>query len=300
MTQLHPEVQREVLSKLQLAVRDAYCRRRRNVMYRFTQHRAEMKRRVEAKLKYEALAKLASAVAQAKAEQEAKDMELISQLAEVFKEFKKKPKAKDDTQFFAFRSVTKTLRLPEEDPMEFSPHGFDLSEVEVSDGGYYFDRPDNDPDEFNPYKGGDWYAKAVYGDRSLMGGRLRKQYSVLLRPEFSESLSLGLCRMLGFNRRALPLNPQPREIVSAWKQVIASKQGKHLPEEARKDWRMPIALWVGSLSSSEAGMYLQACRKEYASAWALGSASLQGVLKFAGELLVKQVEDDAGYEGEVM
>ena len=152
--------------------------------------------------------------------------------------------------------------LPEEDPMEFV-HGIDLAEVEVSDGGYYFDHPNNDPYEYDPYRGADWYQRAVYGDSSLVGRGPDRYYSVLMSSAFAQSMSIGLQRKVWVNLKTLPQRPNAEELLRAWSKVINSKHSAPVKEK-RSMWMIPLIVWIEVLSRQEAGMYLMACRKEYA------------------------------------
>ena len=162
---------------------------------------------------------------------------------------------------FGFSKDSMRYGLPPEDPMEFV-HGLDLSEIEVSDGGYYFDHADNDPYEVDPHRGADWLDKLVYGQNSMLGGKAPAFRSVLIRTEFMESLSIGLQRKVGFNPRSVGGDsPTIGQIVSAWYQVLDKKISTKVGYP-RDKWAAPLLIWIHSLTSMEARQYLVGVRKE--------------------------------------
>lgn len=184
-----------------------------------------------------------------------------------------------------YREFDLPYDLPEEDPMEFV-HGIDLAEVEVSDGGYFFEHPDNDPYEYNPYRGGDWYQRAVYGDNSLVGRGPDRYYSVLLATAFAQAMSIGLGRKVWVNPKTLPQRPDAEDLLKAWSKAIDSKHSAPIKEK-RSMWRIPLMAWIETLSRHDAGMYLMACRKEYAMVRRMKPAptGMLRVLEFAGKQL---------------
>lgn len=191
-----------------------------------------------------------------------------------------------------YREFDLPYDLPPEDPMEFSPHGIDLSEVEVSDGGYYFERLDNDPYEYNPYRGGDWYQRAVYGDNSLVGRGPDRYYSVLMAAAFAQAMSIGLGRKVWVNPKALPQRPNPEDLLRAWSRSIDSKNSSPVREK-RSMWMLPLMAWIEVLSRHDAGMYLMACRKEYTMVKRMKypPTGLLRVLEFAGKRLKDRTLD---------
>jgi len=202
-----------------------------------------------------------------------------------------------NTQFYVqdncvYREFDLPYDLPEEDPMEFTPHGIDLSEVEVSDGGYYFERMDNDPYEYNPYRGGDWYQRAVYSDNSLVGRGPDRYYSVLLAAAFAQAMSIGLGRKVWVNPKALPERPDAEDLLKAWSKAIDSKRSSPIKEK-RSMWPLPLMAWIETLSRSDAGMYLMACRKEYAMVKRMKypPTGLLRALEFAGKRLKDRTLD---------
>ena len=184
-----------------------------------------------------------------------------------------------------YREFDLPYDLPEEDPMEFV-HGIDLSEFEVSDGGYFFDHPNNDPYDANPYRGGDWYQRAVYGDNSLVGRGPGRYYSVMLASAFAQAMSIGLQRKVWVNPKALPQRPNPECLLLAWSKAIDSKHSSPIREK-RSMWMLPLMAWIETLSRHEAGMYLMACRKEYAIVKRMKQppTGLLRVLEYAGKRL---------------
>ncbi len=184
-----------------------------------------------------------------------------------------------------YREFDLPCDLPEEDPMEFV-HGIDLSEVEISDGDYYFDRPDNDPYEYDPYRGADWYQRAVYGDNSLVGRAPNRYYSVLLTSAFAQAMSIGLQRKVWVNPKALPQRPNTEDLLRAWSKAIGSKHSTPIKEK-RSMWMLPLMAWIETLSRHDAGMYLMACRKEYAMVKRMKfpPTGLLRALEFAGKRL---------------
>ena len=175
--------------------------------------------------------------------------------------------------------------------MEFV-HGIDLSELEVSDGGYFFDHPNNDPHDVNPYRGADWYQRAVYGDNSLIGRGADRYYSVMLASAFAQAMSIGLGRKVWVNPKALPQRPNSEDLLRAWSKAIDSKNSSPVREK-RSMWRLPLMAWIETLSRHEAGMYLMAGRKEYAMAKRMKCppTGLLRVLEFAGKRLKDRTLD---------
>ena len=208
------------------------------------------------------------------AERKGLKLEALGKLASVVKELRDAEKVKDtpapapcyqpECSFsFSKRSnlPVKERFMPPEDPLEFV-HGLDLSEIEVSDGGYYFDHADNDPYEADPYRGADWLDKLVYGQNSLLGGKAPAFRSVLMREEFMLSLSIGLQRRVGFNPRSVGGNsPTIGQIVSAWYQVLDKKISTNVCYP-RDKWTAPLIIWIHSLTSMQARQYLVGVRKE--------------------------------------
>lgn len=184
--------------------------------------------------------------------------------------------------------------LPVEIPSSLFP--FHVDEYEPPSGKYRDELLDKDHKKMedldvDPYRGGDWYANAVYGTSSLVGGGGKRKYNILLTRAFAESMSIGLSKEVSLDPRRLGTNPDPKDQVEGWYRLVLAPRGKPTISTPQAAWRLPLATWIQSLSRDEATGFLCNARIVYRHARMLKNKSLLKVLEFAGQELKARVLD---------
>jgi hypothetical protein len=187
-----------------------------------------------------------------------------------------------------------TSGLPVEAPFDLNPYHLDDFSTP---SGTYKDELDNvdhrkmEDLDTDPYRGGDWYANAVYATNALVGGGGKRKCNILMTRAFAESMSIGLSKDVSLDPRRLGTNPDPKDQVEGWYKVVLAPRGKPTIGTPREAWRLPLATWIQSLSRDEATAYLCNARIVYRHARMLKAHSLLKVLEYAGQELKARVLD---------